>query len=348
MKKNCKVEYKVVPNNSLETTRNFLIANKVINSFNAILDLNNFRLAVSELTENARKLGYFPNRIIKEEQNGRKAVFDIPSFKKIDGIKAQQEKIANRQPTLFQLPENQVNYVLKSANALQSDKVRNPKNNLQGFYNDLQKQGVPNQQIDLIKSLNPEGKTKEELLTELLANYSYTVEINTAKDKSPIQKGGYWDRNENYIEGYDELVKDFDGRSIDDESRNFWFTDNFNHHFTRDGEKYFKNGKEIRKSLWLAEKKSIDKHLKAEIDYLQNPTPSQIYSNLTVPGGTAYTENEISTPLITPSIKGHAQFSTDNGLMWSRTDERVQYQENETDKLLKIMENSGILEIKCS
>lgn len=30
---------------------------------------------------------------------------------------------------------------------------------------------------------------------------------------------------------------------------------------------------------------------------------------------------------ITPSIKGHAQFSTDNGLMWSRTDERVQYQE---------------------
>ena len=126
MKKNCKVEYKVVPNNSLETTRNFLIANKVINSFNAILDLNNFRLAVSELTENARKLGYFPNRIIKEEQGGKKAVFDIPSFKKIDGIKAQQEKIASRQATLFQLPENQVNYLLKSANALQSDKVRNP------------------------------------------------------------------------------------------------------------------------------------------------------------------------------------------------------------------------------
>ena len=102
MKKNCKVKYKVVPNNSLATTKNFLIANKVIDSFNSILDLNNFRLAVTELTENARKLGYFPNRIIREEQNGRKAVFDVPSFKKIDGIKAQQEKIANRQPELFQ------------------------------------------------------------------------------------------------------------------------------------------------------------------------------------------------------------------------------------------------------
>jgi peptidyl-tRNA hydrolase len=47
------------------------------------------------------------------------------------------------------------------------------------------------------------------------------------------------------------------------------------------------------------------------------------YSNLTVPGGTNYTENEISTPLITPSIKGHAQFSTDNGIGWFRSDEQL-------------------------
>ena len=46
------------------------------------------------------------------------------------------------------------------------------------------------------------------------------------------------------------------------------------------------------------------------------------YSNLTVPGGTNYTENEISTPLITPSIKGHAQFSTDQGIGWFRSDDR--------------------------
>ena len=47
------------------------------------------------------------------------------------------------------------------------------------------------------------------------------------------------------------------------------------------------------------------------------------YSSLTVPGGTNYTEQEIATPAITPSIKGHAQFATDNGIGWFRSDEQV-------------------------
>lgn len=48
--------------------------------------------------------------------------------------------------------------------------------------------------------------------------------------------------------------------------------------------------------------------------------PTSHYANLTVPGGTNYTENEIAIPGITPSIKGHAQFSTDNGIGWFRSD----------------------------
>lgn len=55
----------------------------------------------------------------------------------------------------------------------------------------------------------------------------------------------------------------------------------------------------------------------------QNPQPTQHYSNLTVPGGTNYTENEIATPGIVPSIKGHAQFSTENGIGWFRSDDKV-------------------------
>lgn len=55
----------------------------------------------------------------------------------------------------------------------------------------------------------------------------------------------------------------------------------------------------------------------------KNQKPTSHYSNLTVPGGTNYTENEISTPLITPSIKGHAQFATDNGIGWFRSDEAL-------------------------
>jgi exodeoxyribonuclease-5 len=55
------------------------------------------------------------------------------------------------------------------------------------------------------------------------------------------------------------------------------------------------------------------------ITELQKPTSH--YSNLTVPGGTNYTENEIKTPDITPSIKGHGAFSTDQGIGWFRSDE---------------------------
>lgn len=53
------------------------------------------------------------------------------------------------------------------------------------------------------------------------------------------------------------------------------------------------------------------------------------YSNLTVPGGTNYSENEIATPGIVPSIKGHAQFSTDNGVGWFRSDEQSNNQTHE-------------------
>jgi hypothetical protein len=62
---------------------------------------------------------------------------------------------------------------------------------------------------------------------------------------------------------------------------------------------------------------------KNEYNESRKETPTQHYSNLTVPGGTAYTENEISTPLITPSIKGHAQFATDKGIGWFRSDEQA-------------------------
>lgn len=50
---------------------------------------------------------------------------------------------------------------------------------------------------------------------------------------------------------------------------------------------------------------------------------SSYYSNLIVPGGTNYTENEIATPAIIPSIKGHAQFATNNGIGWFRSDESI-------------------------
>jgi hypothetical protein len=58
-------------------------------------------------------------------------------------------------------------------------------------------------------------------------------------------------------------------------------------------------------------------------DSLNEKTPTSYYSDLTVAGGTNYTENEIATPAITPSIEGHAQFSTDKGIGWFRSDDKI-------------------------
>jgi len=103
--------------------------------------------------------------------------------------------------------------------------------------NELQ---IPAAQKELILSFNT--RNREEIITNLLANYSYAVEINTA-----TQPDVYSDTNE---------------------------------------------------------------------------SNTQHYSDLTVAGGTNYTENEIATPAITPSIKGHAQFATDQGIGWFRSDDK--------------------------
>lgn len=137
---------------------------------------------------------------------------------------------------------NQVDYKLKVIAALESDKVRQPSKNLQGFYNDLKRQGVSDQQIDLVKNIYQEGISKESLIASLLADVSNTVEINS-------------------------------------------------------------------------------------------PFNTDYYSKLTVPGGINYTESEIKTPDITPSIKGHAQFSTDRGIGWVRWDEQTG-----TDKIRRLLE----------
>ena len=69
-------------------------------------------------------------------------------------------------------------------------------------------------------------------------------------------------------------------------------------------------------------------------------------SNLTVPGGTNYTERNFETPLIKVP-KSHAQFNTENTIGFTRGDNRTIYTENDIESLLTIMQNSGVLKIKC-
>jgi hypothetical protein len=130
---------------------------------------------------------------------------------------------------------------------------------------------------------------KGQLIASLLGNYSYTVEINTATKALRFND----DRN-HFKLGNDR----------------YW----------RDGntDTYYKNDDVISKEKFLKIRQSTVEQ-----------EPSDFYSNLTVPGGTNYTENEIATPAITPNIKGHAQFATPNGIGWFRSDDRFK---SEIDK----------------
>lgn len=221
-----------------------------------------------------------------------------------------------------QIAPNQVDATMKVINALEKTPRKvYPSNSINGFYNDLIKLGTPKAQIDLLKQHIQDKGIKEintnDLITSLLAEMSYTVEINTATDR----KKAY------------EAV---DGEMM----------------FLKDGWKYSNLGGE-----YVRRKQGEDyKYITEDLDYTQfneaynslPKNPTQHYSNLTVPGGTNYTENEIATPAIIPSIKGHAAFSTNSGIGWFRTDDKQSYIEQDVDALINNMIKSGVLQKNCS
>ena len=218
-----------------------------------------------------------PNDILFEELD---RLIRIHDMKKDQGLNPPEQPMMMRQPT----PE--VDYNLKLINGL--NKISRNKfepEKLQGWLNDLQKQGVPAQQLEIFKNVAKSGMTKEEIAIEIAANYSYTIEINTATE--PIESANV---------GYDRFTLNGDDYSKIDT--------------------YRKNGNVITKEEYNL---ATEQYKKTENLGDRN---TQYYSNLTVPGGTNYTEQEIATPEITPSIKGHAQFATDKGIGWFRSDDK--------------------------
>lgn len=159
------------------------------------------------------------------------------------------------------LTPKSINATMKIIGALKEDKFKSLfnrffKSNPDKFYSELN-QFAPKAQIELLKNLVKQSNptSVNDLITSLLADVSYAVEINTA------------------THGIGNVFRDPE------------------------------TGKE-------------------STDEYQRPT--QHYSNMTVPGGTNYTENEIRTPDITPVRQGHAEFSTENGIGWFRSDDKAE------------------------
>jgi len=162
---------------------------------------------------------------------------------------------------------------LKAVNALQTDKAVTlfstlDRNKVKGdaFWNKVQADlQIPKEQIELLKQYNTTNR--EELIANMLGDYSFAIEINLAKKTEIVPTR--------------ELTQE-----------------------------------ELEASEY------IDPYM-IGVPSEEKAIPTQYYSNLTVPGGTNYTENEIATPAITPAIKGHAQFATDKGIGWFRSDDSV-------------------------
>ena len=202
------------------------------------------------------------------------------------GIWQSKNNILDRFPTIEELDvkSNNVNQSLKAIEILSFDKAiqifeKGKKSNwdLNKILTELQ---IPKEQKQLI--LDNSKTTIDDIITDLLTNYSYTVDINTTKQKY---------KNSGEV-----------------------FTDEY--------------GEEQVVTNFMKEQEV----LRANTSY---------YSNLTVPGGTNYTENEIATPAITPSIKGHAQFATNNGIGWFRSDDKTELTGNVTESNKKAAEAFG-------
>lgn len=241
-----------------------------------------------------------------------------PAFNKADELDINGEPSLSAVENQMQSPEVQAQTKLVAA--LQLPKVaqlfdkfftKNPGK----FYQEL----IPlagKQQVqwlkDYVQSDSP--TTFGDLVAGITAQMSYTVEINTAK--------------ETYVEeGW--VSKTFSHND------NFYEYDDFDNKY----KKYVNGATQIlTKEEYV---KNFEEHRKSTLKLTQH------YSNLTVPGGTNYTENEIATPAITPSIKGHAQFATSNGIGWFRSDESQQYQETDIQSIIDNLQKSGQLEINC-
>jgi hypothetical protein len=205
-----------------------------------------------------------------------------------------------------------INYTFKAIDILLSDRAKQVfdkgnKNNwdLNKILGELQ---IPKAQKELLLHLRI--KDREELAIQLASSYGFTIEINTTKEKQAITR--------NFANYYNRFLT----------------YDYYDLYYINEQGKYLKSNedgdiKEISKEEY--DNKFELAYPGRSKDFSDDANiPTKYYSNLTVPGGTNYTENEISTPNIIPSIKGHATFSTNNGIGWFRSDEQLDFS-RETD-----------------
>jgi len=189
------------------------------------------------------------------------------------------------------------------------------------LWDKVQKLGIPKEQVELIR--NSEGNTVGEKLLDFIFKYSYTVEINVSTNKDAASKGLSEYDTENFT------VDSWNYQSSFDEGYNV----RYHKQFTDSGEWVKISGDEFDKNREIAKEEKT------------RETPTQHHSNLTVPGGTNYTENAIRTVGIVNVISAEGgyhdnEFNQSRGDMagWFRSDDK--YNKEQGDLVIYYKENT--------
>ena len=236
----------------------------------------------------------------------------------------EREDLLNEGSKLFNIPRGegksvtkfqQVDYQFKVV-----DKIKNSISRIERLWNQIkdkevfwkkiqQELGIPKEQIELLK--NSEGNSIEEKLTNFLANYSYTIEINTAKNILKSEIIANLENNEHPL-SFTFIFNDYEYELFDGRSEGHTI-------------EYSKRQKDSINRIYI-EKEEYDIALKQAKNVEFELKDTQHYSALTVPGGTNYTENAIQTPNIINISTAHLKDFANgiaNMLGWFRSDDKL-------------------------
>ena len=246
--------------------------------------------------------------------------------------------------------DNVIQYMLKSVYILQSPKAdeifkKGDKNNW-NISKILTELKVPIEQQELIKSFNT--KNKEEILTSLLANYSYTIEINSARETPSMGKvtskeevysaiKAITDINDPLYDNVNEVLlnnkypnaisfkKNQYGLELDrfidygiehNQTLDQTLDDIRTNFHEADGEWFAFNREKEGESIWDVEEGS-----RSRKDDVYGPTGMGLIASKDHPreaemyrskDGWVYMEQDIVIPSIVPSMTNHAQFADKN------------------------------------
>mgnify|MGYP003398201694 CR=1 FL=1 len=246
------------------------------------------------------------NRAIQAVKQGKQVVFDTTNLTKdkrtpfIEAIKKALPN-ANIQYKLMELNPELAKQRIKADIAAGKNRANVPDSTIDRHAESYKQmlEDIKSEPISEFKGTD----LREQIVLQLASNYSYSVEINTAKSISAYSSQKVQEPSTKEEFDSINIKADFTGDILNPTYEKK--TNDYIYELEQDPE----TGEEIY----------------TKYSQKQATENTQHYSNLTVNEDFyknnpdwEYKEQRITTPFITPSIKGHAQFAEDNDIGWFR------------------------------